>query len=130
VRSEPAINEPDRACAKRKRRRSPGTARLGGQIRHRSFWSHRLKFRTAESRNIGSWPECRWADGASPGARLSNYGRTRLGYCMVLLARPATDTDRSHYFPLFFERNSSCKNHNASLIRGVNTEELAPRLGM
>jgi non-ribosomal peptide synthetase component F len=34
-----------------------------------------------------------------------NYSRTRIGYRMVLLARPAADADCAHYFPFFLEGN-------------------------
>ena len=49
---------------------------------------------------------------------------------MVLLARATADADCPHYFSVFFERYSPGKDHDPSMIRSMNTEELPPRLGV
>jgi hypothetical protein len=47
---------------------------------------------------------------------------------MILLARTAADADSTHHPTISFEGDSSGKDHNATVVGGVNTEELATRL--
>ena len=53
-----------------------------------------------------------------------NDSRAGRGDGVVLLARPAANADRSDYLTALLERYSSCKDHDASMVRDMDTEEL------
>ena len=47
---------------------------------------------------------------------------------VVLVARPAADADGADDFAVALQRNAAGEDHDASVVGGVNAEELAARL--
>jgi hypothetical protein len=47
---------------------------------------------------------------------------------MILIARTATDADRTHYLAIPLQRDAAGKNHNLAVVGGMNAEELVARL--
>jgi hypothetical protein len=45
---------------------------------------------------------------------------------LILIAAAAADADCAYYLALPFQRDSASEDHDLAVIRGMNTEELAP----
>jgi len=61
------------------------------------------------------------------GASSLESSRSCLCHSMILFTRPAANTDRAHDSAIPFERNTTSKNHDPTLVGSVNSEKLASR---